>query len=131
MNVVYLILSVIDVKKREFPAVVIWAVVALSVAYALFIRKCDIWEFMMIAGFMAVEMIVFKVLGGRIGMADILISVSMTLVMGLINGLVAIWVACVMCGVIGVVIMLAKRRKKLELPMVPFLTLAKIIVEVI
>ncbi len=123
VGMVLVLLGIEDMRTKKLP---IWAVGTVLVAATVYgICNISIWQCFlgMLPGTL---LIALSLLGAQIGMGDGLITLSYGVVYGWYHSTIWIMFSFFLVALIGLLWKLLCRKKKLELPFVPFMAIVHI-----
>lgn len=112
-------LAVIDIKRKSLPVYLIIATAILSV------RARILWgENLNFPEIIGAVIFLWMLHMTKAGSADVAIIGCLWIWQGLFKTVLAVWCGFVVCGLLGVMLILAHRAtKRTRLPFIPFLTL--------
>lgn len=122
------LLALEDLKIKKIPIIPLVLTGIVGMIFHLLNWNRNIWD--ILAGmFIGVVLYFISVITkGKIGRGDGVLFMVTAVYLGFWNNLVLLWIACILAGVVGSVMMIFfKKKKDYKLPFVPFVLLAALV----
>lgn len=118
-------LAVEDWKSKKIPMVPVLLCGILGMVFHLIFKERSIWD--ILGGLLLGVLLYFisVITKGKIGKGDGFLFMVTGVYIGFWNNLILLWLSCVVAGVIGIAIIVWKRKSKnYQMPFVPFVLLS-------